>query len=149
MRNDALALAKQIRQHAGVFDGNLMSKVREHKAYPQITRLAIDAALHHHAADAKALGERRLAFDDLRGIEIKHDVLARCHDGEGHRGGDPAEDAEHHEQAFTPRRHGASLAAMARARAARILAAARRRRAAPTFQTSTMPANPRQGTTQR
>src|SRR5580692_2446345 len=147
MRDDALTLAEQIRQHAGVFDGNFVGEVREDEAHLQITWLALDAALDHHAADAKTLGERRVARDHLAGIAIKHDVLARGPDPPRHRRGHPAQDAEYHVQTFTARRHCASLAAMASARTTFSRAAFSERRAAHRFQSRTTPVIPKQGHT--
>jgi hypothetical protein len=91
VRDDTLTFAKQIGQHAGVFDRNLVREIGEHESHLQIAGLARDAALDDHAADAKALGGRRLAGRHLARVVIEHDVLARGHDRERHRGGDAAE----------------------------------------------------------
>ncbi len=97
VRNDTLPFAKQVRQYAGVFHGNLVCEIGQHESNFQIARLACDAPLHDHAANAKALRQGRLAPDDLAGVVIEHDVLTRGHERERHRGADTAENAEYDE----------------------------------------------------
>ena len=96
----------------------------------------------------KRFASRRLARDDLAGIVIEHDVLARRHDGERHRGGNAAQNAEHHEQAFASRRHVIALGRH-RQRAPGPQRAPRRGSGAPTRDSSasTTQAKPKHGHT--
>src|SRR6476619_7120984 len=58
LSNDALALLEEIRQLAGVYDLHRPCRVGHSK--PDLDSVPLEAARHHHAADAERAAERRL-----------------------------------------------------------------------------------------
>src|SRR5690606_17173913 len=93
-RDDPLPFAKQIRQHAGVTDRDVLLVIREHEARFQAARRTLEAASHHHATDAEKTVLRRLAGGNVARRVVIKDVLLeggqRERDGTAHSQEDQA-----------------------------------------------------------
>src|SRR6185312_9340196 len=105
VRDDALPLPKEVRQHPRIDDRHRMLEVRHLEAHLQASRRALHAALLHHTAEPEMLIAVDLARGDLRGNEIKSDVLAERGERECTRDTDAHQNSDHEKHATFARSH--------------------------------------------
>ena len=127
MGHDTGALAKQVRQHAGVAHRDVVTEVRDHEMHLETSRRTAQAPLRHHPTQPEARPGGHLPGGHLAWVEEERDVLTKG--AERERAGDAhsRHDAEHQDHAAPARRHRASPCVASRRRAsARDCASARR-----------------------
>jgi hypothetical protein len=133
-RDDALALAEQVRQDAGVAHRTLLRVIGQDEVDFHAAWLARQAAILHQAADADGAGTWRFAGVHLRGAVVIEQVLVEGLQCKGGGDADAGHDGNDGDHALLSRCHDDLSRASSLRRRAAVWASASERRAAHQFQ---------------